>query len=190
MSHIAVAGNSCTVEPQTIESLFPEDSEQPSCKGCHVGSPELFVADPPQPQSLSSSSSTSSDLSDTYTLSQTEADSDLLHPPLSAEPLAGSEAHLAQHGSPVNDMLCVTSSNAAATNVPSGITVKQQSPSGSAGLGQVDQAVCVQQGIVCHRQAGLKVLVNLHGQGKSDPPFGSWGLDHEQRTSKQVCHKG
>ncbi len=43
-----------------------------------------------------------------------------------------------------------------------------------------------------HRQAGLKVLVRLQGQGASDQPLGPWALDMEQKSMKEVtsslCH--
>ncbi|DBA81627.1 TPA: hypothetical protein ACH3X1_007382 [Trebouxia sp. C0004] len=37
-----------------------------------------------------------------------------------------------------------------------------------------------------HRQAGLKVLVRLQGQGASDQPLGPWALDMEQKSMKEV----
>ncbi|KAL0051145.1 hypothetical protein WJX82_002690 [Trebouxia sp. C0006] len=37
-----------------------------------------------------------------------------------------------------------------------------------------------------HRQAGLKVLVRLQGQGAGEQPLGPWALDMEQKSMKEV----
>ena len=50
----------------------------------------------------------------------------------------------------------------------------------------------MQEEIRSHRQAGLKALVRLQGQGAGEQPLGPWALDMEQKTMKEVssslCH--
>ncbi len=44
----------------------------------------------------------------------------------------------------------------------------------------------VQEAVNSHRQAGLKVLVRLQGQGSDGQPLGPWALDVEQKSMKEV----
>ncbi len=47
----------------------------------------------------------------------------------------------------------------------------------------------MQEEVRSHRQAGLKVLVRLQGQGAGEQPLGPWALDMEQKSMKEViCH--
>jgi len=46
--------------------------------------------------------------------------------------------------------------------------------------------VMQEEGVRSHRQAGLKVLVRLQGQGNNDQPLGPWALDMEQKSMKEV----
>lgn len=45
---------------------------------------------------------------------------------------------------------------------------------------------CMQEPVSSHRQAGLKVLVRVEGQGREGQPLGPWPLDVEQRTMEEV----
>ena len=44
----------------------------------------------------------------------------------------------------------------------------------------------LQEEVRSHRQAGLKVLVKLQGQGAGEQPLGPWALDMEQKSMKEV----
>ncbi len=44
----------------------------------------------------------------------------------------------------------------------------------------------LQEEVRSHRQAGLKVLVRLQGQGAGEQPLGPWALDIEQKSMKEV----
>ena len=44
----------------------------------------------------------------------------------------------------------------------------------------------LQEEVRSHRQAGLKVLVKLQGQGAEEQPLGPWALDMEQKSMKEV----
>ncbi len=44
----------------------------------------------------------------------------------------------------------------------------------------------LQEEVRSHRQAGLKVLVRLQGQGAGEQPLGPWALDMEQKSMKEV----
>lgn len=180
----AAAGDPSDVEPQATEPLFPQEHQQPSCKGCHVGSPQLFVTDPPQPVS-SLSSSTGSDTSDACPSSPTYADSCALQQ-LNTEQeatlatAAASERHITQ----ATGLPDVVSNDALALTEVCEVRTPQEMSAAEGTL--AGPAAWTPQGAVCHRQAGLKVLIKLHGQGKDSQLLGSWGLDQEQCNSKQV----
>ena len=44
----------------------------------------------------------------------------------------------------------------------------------------------LQEEVRSYRQAGLKVLVRLQGQGAGEQPLGPWALDMEQKSMKEV----
>lgn len=50
-------------------------------------------------------------------------------------------------------------------------------------------ALLLQDPVRSHRQAGLKVLVRLQGQGSQGQPLGPWALDVEQKSMKEVNDK-
>ena len=167
---VSCAGEPNNVDPQATEALLPQNSDQPSCKGCHVGSPQLFIPDPPS-HSRSSSSSTTSVLSDSCSSSLTDTESS----EASTESAQTASAALQDTKTQV----------ASACDVP-----HNAAPAPFDGDEEM-QTAWAQQGVICHRQAGLKVVVRLQGQGSNEQPLGSWGLDQEQHISKEVqqpCH--
>lgn len=180
----AAAGDPSNVEPQATESLFPQEHQQPSCKGCHVGSPELFVTDPAQPLS-SPSSSTGSDMSDACTSTPTDADSCALQRLNTEQEVTLATATASErHGTQATDLPHVAPNHALALTELCEVRTPQET---SAAEGELaGPAAWTPQGAVCHRQAGLKVLIRLDGQDKGYQLLGSWGVDQEQCNSKQV----
>lgn len=164
---VSGAGEPNNVDPQATEALLPLNSDQPSCKGCHVGSPQLFIPDPPS-HSRSSSSSTTSDLSDSCSSSLTDTENS----EASIESAQTTSAALQEVGTQV----------ASASHVPNNAASAPFDGDEETEF----QTAWAQQGVICHRQAGLKVLVRLQGQGSNEQPLGSWGLDQEQHISKEV----
>ena len=164
---VSGAGEPNNVDPQATEALLPQNSDQPSCKGCHVGSPQLFIPDPPS-HPRSSSPSTTSDLSDSCSSSLTDTES--------------SEASIENAQTAADSLQCTETQVVSACDVPN-----NAAPASSDSDEKMEsQTAWAQQGVICHRQAGLKVVVRLQGQGSNEQPLGSWGLDQEQHISKEV----
>ena len=206
------AGKPCVVPNRATHPLLPSSSSETAWQGCHVGDPKLFASFPASTPSPASSSS-SLQLSDAADEDQptkgdlTMAQTSILHAPWMKDSL------LCQ--GPVSDTDSSVPSASSPTGLPSSseahCTATQQGASGLEGQGallqghanavmsryaqpETQQSISDQgeghqawlQPVMCHRQAGMKVLVKVQGQNSSAQPLGSWDLGRDQQTSTQV----